>query len=193
MPCSHSGLGTVKEDLVRLNVHIGNCEKMKTLGDMIVDAYNNYIAPSHKSESTKEKRLMNSGTYNQENQRQGYDKLDPQRRREIANESPLFMKGARKKSLDTFRAWLTIETQDGHGSVIKADLTAFQRFDERSQFIKKLYEGRVASHIYGDGFILIQFSNDKDVDLSTPPSPNAEPVQLYVLNSEYINDVTPKW
>ena len=170
---------------------MGTVRKMKTLGDVIVDAYNNYIAPTKKEpKSTKEKNLASGGQYGNENKRQGYEKLDPTRRREIANESPLFMKGARKKSLDSFRAWLSLETQDGHGSPIKADMEALQRFDERSQFPKKLYEARVASHIYGDGFILIQFTNDEGVPLNVPPSKQSEPFQLFVLNSEYINDVT---
>jgi len=164
---------------------------MKTLGDMVIDAYKNYIAPTKAETSTKEKRLVGSGKWGDENKRQGYERLSPRKRREIANESPLLMKGVRKKSLDTFRAWFEIETDDGHGTPVKADVVAFRRFEERTQFMKKLYEARVASHIYGDGFILISFTNDKGNALSTQPSPRAEPVQLYVMNSEYINDMTP--
>jgi len=163
----------------------------ETLGDRIYNFWENYIARSNKAESTKEKSLYTPGEYSPENALQGYDKLTPRKRRLIALQSPLLMKGINKKSLDTFRAWFEIETQEGHGLPIKADLKAFRDFENRSNFKNKCFLAMVGAYIYGNGFIILSFTNDEGKSLSTEPSPKAEPFRAEVLNSEYINGTTP--
>lgn len=165
---------------------------MRTLGDTFKSGWNKYIAFSQpkKNVGNKEKHLYTPTQYSEELYLQGYKELSPERRRDIANESPLFMKGIRKKSLDTFRAWHTIETKKGRGKPIYADLIAIESFDRRSNFKYKCYEARVASHIYGNGFLLITFLNDGEKrSLSSKPLPKAEPYTVNVLNSEYINNM----
>ena len=161
---------------------------MKTLGDTLKNGWNKYIAVTQpKNIGKKEQKLYAPTQYSEELYQQGYKNLSPQRRREIANESPLFMKGIRKKSLDTFRAWHTIETKEGRGKPIHADILAIESFDRRSNFKYKCYEAKAAAHIYGNGYLLITFLNDKDNALSSRPNPKAEPYSVNVLNSEYID------
>lgn len=163
---------------------------MKTFGDILKGGWNKYFATTKKDIGTKEKKLYVPDEYSEQLALQGYNELTPTRRRDIANESPLFMKGVRKKSLDTFRAWHTIESQKGRGKPIYADLKAIESFDRRSNFKHKCYEARVASHIYGNGFLLITFINDySKAPLSQQVNPKAEPYTVNILNSEYMNDM----
>jgi hypothetical protein len=99
------------------------------------------------------------------------------------------MKGIKKKSLDTFRAWFDIETEDGKSSPIKADTDAFKEFEVRNQLKKKMYEIRLCAHIYGDGFLLITFLDDENKSLSDPVDETSEPYLVDVLNPEHIKDM----
>ncbi len=164
---------------------------MPTLGDRIKKIWAEYIAPSEVQQlpDNKAKHFIPHSNYDQELRRDGFDKLDPEKRREIANHSPLLMKGVRKKSLDTFRAWFMLETLEGRGKPIKADMDLLQSFEKRSNFKLKLAETRIASHIYGDGFLLITFTKDDGTQLSDPVSPESEPYSVSIINSEYITDL----
>ncbi len=164
---------------------------MDTLGDVLKSGWKKYFAfTSDGSVGKKEKHIYTPTQYGEELQLQGYSKISPERRRAIANESPLFMKGVRKKSLDTFRAWHTIESRKNRGKPVYADLLALESFDRRSNFKYKCYEARVASHIYGNGFLLITFINDgKKRPLDSKPLPSAEPYTVNVLNSEHMADM----
>lgn len=164
----------------------------KTLGDRLISTYQNYLAPSKKkpkSVGKKERQLINTGNYGREGKYQGYDKLTPNRRREIASESPLFMKGVRKKSMDTFRAWFSVKSTDSKKEPLPADLKAFEDFERRSNIRSKATLARIASHIYGDGYLLITFLNDEGMPLDSEPAENSEPFNASVLNSEYINEI----
>ena len=164
----------------------------ETVGDKLVGIWKNYFAVSKDApKSKKEQALLKSGEYSPENTYQGYEKLSPHRRREIAQESPLLMKGVRKKSLDTFRAWFQIDTMDEQTTPISTDIKAFEDFDRRSNIKSKAVLAKVGSHVYGNGFLIITFTNDKDVPLSQPPSDKSEPYTVDLLNPEYINEVTP--
>jgi hypothetical protein len=164
----------------------------KTLGDRIVNFYEDYIAVSKKSISKKEKKLTDPKEYDPVLQKGGYIKLTPEKRRKIALESPLLMKGIKKKSMDTFRAWFEIITEDGKGTPVKADLDAFRDFEVRNNFKKKMYEARVCAHIYGDGYLLITFTNDGDKTLSDPVDELSEPYEIQVLNPENIPEMEKK-
>ena len=161
----------------------------KTVGDYAADIWTNYIAksPDEPSKPVKSKKFVASD-WAPENNKQGYDKLNPLKRREIAQESPLLMKGIKKKCADTFRAWFILEAMKDRGNPIKADMDAIQRFELRSNYKWKLEQAREAANIYGDGFLLIDFKNDEDRRSEDPPAENAEPYDVKILNSEYITE-----
>lgn len=164
---------------------------MGTIGDVVINLYEKYVSPSKKV-ATKESRITSVDEYSAALQKDDYSRLSPQRRRDIANMSPLLMKGIRKKSLDSVRAWLEIETLNGRGKPVNADINAIRAFELRTNYRKKLYDAAVCAHIYGDGFLLISFSNDKGLSVSDAPRPNAEPIGVSVLNPEQITEVAYK-
>jgi len=166
---------------------IGRYKVSKTIGDYAFDIWTNYIAKTinTKTKTPKSKKIQPSNEA-EENIQQGYEKLSPTRRREIANESPLLMKGIKKKCADTFRAWFILEAMEGRGKPTKKDLELITDFELRSNYKGKLNEAKRASHIYGNGFLLIDFTNDDDVPAESPPKADAEPWDVHVINSEYI-------
>ena len=163
----------------------------KTIGDYASKIWVDYIAKTKavkKPEKVKSKKPKED-ELSAENIQQGYEKLTPEKRRLIASESPLLMKGITKKCSDTFRAWFILETEDGKGRPIKSDLNLLRDFELRSNYKNKLMEARKASHIYGNGFLLIDFRDDEDTKVSDPPSGGSEPWDVKVLNSEYITEL----
>ena len=161
----------------------------KTIGDYASDIWTNYMARTKpEKKPIKSKKIMPSNQA-EENIQQGYKNLNPARRREIANESPLLMKGINKKCADTFRAWFILETIKGRGKPSQSALNLLYDFELRSNYKAKLTQARRASHIYGNGFLLIDFRDDDDRKVSDPPRENAEPWNVQVLNSEYITDL----
>lgn len=159
----------------------------KTIGDYASDIWTNYIAKTMdtKTKTPKSKKIQPSNEA-EENIQQGYKNLSPAKRREIANESPLLMKGIKKKCADTFRAWFILETIEGRGKPVKKDLELIADFELRSNYKGKLNEAKRASHIYGNGFLLIDFTNDDDIAVQDPPRPDSEPWDIHIINSEYI-------
>lgn len=157
-----------------------------TLVDRFNYAWEKYVAPS-KAVDSKESNLVSVDNYSPVLNKGGYAKLTPARRREIANESPLLTKGIRKKSLDSIRAWISLETLDGRGAPIEADAKAIRAFELRTNYKKKFYDAIVCAHVYGDGFLLIQFDKkDEGTKLSDPPVAGSEPRGVYLLNPEQI-------
>ena len=161
----------------------------KTLGDRLINFYSDYLAVTKTKIGKKEKNLLSPEMYDSVLEKSGYEKLTPEKRRNVALQCPLLMKGIKKKSLDTFRAWFKIETEDGKSSPIKADIDAFKEFETRNQLKKKMYEMRLCAHIYGDGFLLITFLNDEHKSLSDPVDETSEPYIVDVLNPEHIKDM----
>lgn len=164
----------------------------KTVGDYATSLWINYIARSKKTVSKPKKvesKKPNPDELSAENIQQGYEKLTPEKRRKIAEESPLLMKGITKKCADTFRAWFILETMEGHGKPVKTDLDLITDFELRSNYKKKLTEAKRASHIYGNGFLLIDFTDDDDVEVYDPPGEKSMPWDVKVLNSEYITEL----
>jgi len=160
----------------------------KTVGDYAADVWHNYLARTvGEKKSVKSKKLQPSNEA-EENQQQGYVKLNPTKRRQIAEESPLLMKGIKKKCADTFRAWFILEVMENRGKPIKAAMDLLTDFELRSNYKAKLNEAKRASHIYGNGFLLIDFRDDEDKKVSDPPDKNSEPWDVQVLNSEYITE-----
>lgn len=159
-----------------------------TLGDWIVDKYEKYIKPT-KEEPTKETKVASRDKWSEELTKSGDDeKLTPVKRRELAHQSPIFMKGVKKKSMDSIRAWFKIITNN-ESNPIKMDIDALEAFEKRSNYKKKFSEAVTDAYIYGDGFILITFDDlDKDTPLSQPPAPGSEPRDATVICPEKITD-----
>lgn len=161
----------------------------KTVGDYALGFWTNYIAPSKKKPLDKKANKFLPRNFDSELKQQGYIKLSAKRRREIAMESPLLMKGIRKKSLDTFRAWITLENINNGNKPADIDLKLIQDFEIRSNYKSKLTEARIASRIYGNGYLLITFLKDDFTKIHEPPAPGAIPYNITILNSEYISEL----
>jgi hypothetical protein len=157
---------------------------MATLGDNVFNFYERYL----KRTASKEVKLGVPSLYDNEMMKPTDDvKLTPAKRREIAHQSPVFMKGVRKKSLDSVRSWFKVEHLNG-SSLIKVDQDAILSFEFRSNYKKKFQQAVKDAHIYGDGFLIIQFdSSDKGRALSDEPI--GEPRNVHVLNPEFITSV----
>ena len=157
-----------------------------TLGDQIFNFYEKYIKPT----PSKETNLKSKSMYSDELVKSSDDeKLTPKKRRELAHQAPIFMKGVRKKSLDSIRAWFKIETYNG-SKPISADEDAIKAFEKRSQYKSKFQQALVDAHVYGDGFLLIQFDNkDSNIPLDQAPPQDSEPRNVIVLSPEYITSV----
>lgn len=160
----------------------------KTLGDKLFELYESYIKPSKKPIGKKEIDLIKPNDYDSVLQQSGYEHLTPVKRRKIAAMSPLLMKGIKKKSMDTFRAWFTLETPDGKNP-LKIDTQLLADFEHRSQYKKKLYHARLHAHIYGDGYLLITFTNDEEKTLQEPVDELSAPWSVESLNPERISSM----
>jgi hypothetical protein len=156
-----------------------------TLLDFVYDAYDKYIKRSSKEAELKAGKGWGTG-----DTKGGDDpQLTPDKRRELAYQSPIFMKGVRKKTMDSVRAWFDIET-DNNSAPISIDEKALKAFEKRSNYKKKFASAVRDAHIYGDGFLLIQFDvSDEGIKLEAQPPENAEPVNVMVLNPEKITKV----
>ncbi|RLI66537.1 MAG: hypothetical protein DRO67_00975 [Candidatus Asgardarchaeum californiense] len=159
---------------------------MKTLNDTVYNFFEKYI----KRTPTKEDALKAGSKYSDEQTKESDDiQLTPYKRGELARMSPVFMKGVSKKALDSIRAWFDLETTSGTAP-IKMDLDAFKAFEKRSNYKSKLNQAIKDAHIYGDGFLLIQFDQlDKGNKFVTQPPKNSEPRSVIILSPEYITDI----
>lgn len=153
------------------------------LGDRVLNFYKDYIQP------TKESALGNSAWGAGGNTKGSDDpRMTPDRRRELAYQSPIFMKGVRKKTMDSIRAWFKIETKN-QSTPIQADENAIYAFEKRTNYKKKFSHAVMDAHIYGDGFLLIGFNNDNKRSLKDAPADNAEPRTIKILNPQKITKV----
>jgi len=158
----------------------------KTIMDYASDVWVNYVAKTIDTKKTVPSKKVMPSNEAAENIKQGYEKLSPSRRREIANESPLFMKGVKKKCADTFRAWFILKPMKEGTKLVQKDSDLLTAFELRSNYKGKLNEAKRASHIYGDGFLIIDFTNDEDIAVEDAPREDSEPWDVHIINSEYI-------
>ena len=155
------------------------------LGDLVVNFYKEHLQP------TKENALKAGNSWGVGGNTKSSDDrtLTPDRRRELAYQSPIFMKGVRKKTMDSIRAWFKVETNN-QSTPISADEKAIRAFEKRSNYKKKFAQAVVNAHIYGDGFLLIGFDNkDNGVSFDKEPNPKSEPRNIKVLDSRKITQV----
>lgn len=157
--------------------------KKYNLGDRVLNFYKDYIQP------TKESALGNSAWGAGGNTKESDDpRMTPDKRRELAYQSPIFLKGVRKKTMDSIRAWFKVETKN-QSTPVQADENAIYAFEKRTNYKKKFSHAVMDAHIYGDGFLLIGFNNDKNKSLKDEPADNAEPRTIKVLNPQKITKV----
>jgi len=164
---------------------------MATLGDHLRKIYTNYIAPSKEDEKLgkKEKELTEASEIPIPKEEVFTKKLNVEKCINAAEQCPLFMKGARKKSKDSIRAWHRIEHVDKTKKPFSIDLTYIRNFVKRNNLPKLWERMRVASFITGDGYLLITFENDEDTNVEDSPSENAVPYRIELLNSKYIKEI----
>lgn len=164
----------------------------KTVGDYIKNFYINYLAPSRDEFiGKKENKVINPRNAAPDQKNAGFvtKKLSMEKCRQVAEQTPLFMKGVRKKAMDSVRAWHKIDTKDGESKPVSVDLQIIDDFIERDNFKHKWYMARVDSFVYGDGFLLITFKNDEKTKLSEPPSKDAVPYSTQLISPEKIDKI----
>ena len=130
---------------------------MKTLGDKVLSLYKNYIAPTEKEIKIGKKELnITSHTEFDPGRKKASGwltkELSPSQLRKIAQQSPLLMKGIRKKCLDGTRAWLDLEILPNRGEEIKTDLDLIHDFEKRNNFKGAWAQAKINSYVYGDGY-----------------------------------------
>jgi len=157
-----------------------------TLFDSAYNFYEKYI----KLTGTKETKLKSGNGWGAGQTKNSDDvQLTPDKRRELAYQSPIFMKGVRKKTQDSIRAWFEIQTQN-NSTPIQMDEEALKAFEKRTNYKKKFSQAVKDAHIYGDGFLLIQFDKkDEGMPLDSQPNPDSEPIGVIVLSPEKITSV----
>jgi hypothetical protein len=158
-----------------------------TVGDTFFNFYEKYIKPTPSKET--EMVAPKGWSYGEIYKPTDDEKLTPTKRREYAHMCPLFMKGVHKKAHDSVRAWFSLETETDTAP-LKIDIAALAAFEKRSQYKMKVSQAIIDSHIYGDGFLLIQFDeSDKGVSLKLPPPAGSEPINVILLCPEFITSI----
>lgn len=162
------------------------------LGDIFKNAVDKYIIPTPQEEEQqeigrKERKMLMPPDNSERTRKIITQPLDSEKQRKVALQCPLFMKGVRKKGMDSVRAWCDFKPIFGDNSIKKKDLKLIRQFEAKVQIKKKFFKMFEASRVYGDGFILITFTNDDNTPIYLPPKENAAPFKLDVLNAEYID------
>jgi len=161
-----------------------------TIGDRAYNFSQKYIrrTPAKKEdEKTQEDDLALPPEYY--SSRTKYGTMSPQKRRELALQSSLFMKGITKKNSDTFRAWFKFKGIEGQKVAVE-DLKLIRSFELRSQIKKKFKIAGMCADIWGDGYLLIKFFEpDVQNKLASEPKSGLQPLDLIVLNPEWITEV----
>lgn len=179
--------------MVSLNETFGNFRgiDMATLIDHLKKLYKNYTAPTTEDDKIgrKEKQLTEASETPIPKEDIFTKRLTVEKCVNAAEQCPLFMKGARKKSKDSIRAWHRIEHMDKTKKPFSIDLTYIRNFVKRNNLPRLWERMRVASFIAGDGYLLITFENDEDTKIEDPPSKDAVPYRVELLNSQYIKEL----
>ena len=136
-----------------------------------------------------------STSYDAANRKYSSDNFTPEKRRKLAHAAPIYMKGIKKKSSDTFRAAIKIERPFTQVKAADFDLKLIHAFNRHSKIWAKLRIADRCSHIYGDGLILIKYLNDNKngengaPDLSVPAPKGAKPYDLDLLDPEIVYEM----
>lgn len=165
---------------------------MPIVRDYIRKRLQNYFAPTKQDVKVgrKEEILVAGDAMFPEQKNDPFTKkLSVEKCVNVAEQCPLFMKAARKKSKDSIRAWHRIEHVDKTKKPVKIDLQHIENFSRRNQ-LKSLWKRlRVAAFTAGDGYLLITFENDRTRKLANPPSKNSIPYKVNLLKSQNITEI----
>jgi hypothetical protein len=172
---------------------------MKTIGDRISDFNIKFIKKTAKEiEKIAEVKTVEDELTIQEDYTSLRSKfsgqLTPEKRRELALDSALFMKGTIKKNSDTFRAWFKFKRADGI-KIPQEDLELIKNFETRTQIKRKFRTAGICADIWGDGYLLIKFfeiDNNGDKKLEKEVPLGTIPLDLILLNSENITEYKKK-
>ena len=162
---------------------------MATLGDKIYNFNKKYIKKTavevKKAEKTIEDELalpMEHETLRSKFQ----GDLTPEKRRDLALQSALFMKGITKKNSDTFRAWFSFYREDGV-KIPQEDMNIIKLFERRTEIKRKFKIAGMCADIWGDGYLLIKFFEDDTKNKLMKEIPEgAEILDLIILNPECV-------
>jgi len=116
------------------------------------------------------------------------DTLSLELLRKVALKEPLILKAIIKKNKDTFRNWFDIRMRYDESNLTPRLSNIITNFEEFSNLQNKLYVSGVCANIYGTGFIEIIYNEPKNKSISSPVDDNSRPVNIRVLNSEYIKE-----
>jgi len=172
---------------------------MATIGDRISDFNIKFIKKTVKEvEKAKEVKTVEDDLSNPEDYSSMRSKysggLSPEKRRQLALQSSLFMKGTIKKNSDTFRAWFKFKRADGIKIPI-ADLNLIKHFETTTEIKRKFRTAGICADIWGDGYILIKFyepNNNGEKKLEQEVPEKSIPLDLILLNSENITEYKRK-
>jgi hypothetical protein len=176
---------------------LGEIMPKKTIGDYLKGAWKNYVAPTEEEIKSGEGKKERNLTY-PPNQPPEYVNVggNPRTRkltlvqcRQTAEQCALFMKGARKKAMDSSRAWHKIDTFKEDTKPVAYDLKLIHDFEKRTNLKRKWEATRVDSFVYGNGFMLITFENDSKTELHDPPAKGSYPYKAEIMNAEYIKEL----
>lgn len=164
---------------------------MATLGDIALKVWREYLAPSKKEASDKNVlSAFDPSDYGDAVRKWDADDMTPAKRRKLALSSPLFMKGTQKKNMDTFRAWFKLVPSGNKSIPAKVDVDIAENFEKRSNIRRFMYLIGTSIDIYGDGYLLINFSSDVKGDkyLAEKPPENATPYDVSLINPEHVKE-----
>ena len=108
--------------------------------------------------------------------------------RKVALKEPLVLKAIFKKNKDTFRYWFDVKSKDEKSKVSLRISNIIRDFEEFSNIQNKLYISGVCANIYGTGFIEVIYNEPPNKSISSPVDEKSRPVNLRVLNSEFIKE-----
>jgi len=169
---------------------------MATLGDRIYNFNSRYIRRTQeakKESKTVEDKLIDPSEIEGYRSKFSGD-MTPKKRRELALQSALFMKGITKKNSDTFRAWFDFKRPDGI-KIPNEDLLLIKAFDEQTEIKRKFKVAGMCADIWGDGFLLIKFyepGNEGSQKLEQDVVEGTTPLDVLILNPENITEYKQK-
>jgi len=159
-----------------------------TFGDRVEYFMQKYIRRTKKDDvKGVEDELLLPSQYGND---KPFKELSPKQCYDYALMSALFMKGVVKKNSDTFRAWFKLKREDGI-KMPEEEVSIIKSFEKRSEVRKKFKIGGMCADVWGDGYLLIKFYEPYNIGknkLKKPVKEDAEPLDLILLNPEYITE-----
>jgi hypothetical protein len=167
-----------------------------TLGDRIDNFLNSWIRKAEKEPEPEEKpdtvfkddEWFNVEKFEKFEPKVEGEKLTSKNCRKLALTCPLFMKGVKKKAMDTFRAGFKEEKLDGTKPKTYEQIW-IDDFNRRNEINSLLEETKQCAHIYGEGVWYIRFKSElsKEYSKSSAPPEHDLPFKVYLLDPERVD------